>query len=514
MGLPKQRTNTMTKKLPAKALNKNVATKWNMLSQLMQKIVSPLTNIILAHILAPEIFGIVASITLVTSFLDIFTEAGFQKYLVYCDAKDDQEFKQTVSVAFWTNFALSMFLFIGLIVLQNPVADLVGVSGKGIAVAVAGVMLPLTSFSSIQAALFQRELQYKKLFGIRFVAAMIPMVITLPLALLGLGYWALLIGKIAGKVFNAIAMTAASRWRPKRYFSFRLFKKMFAFCSWSLGESVTTWLASNLDVLIVGSILSSYYLGLYKTSISMVNDLLRIVSSSILPVTYAVIARLKNDRPKFDREVYKSQQTLASVVLPMGAGVFLFRELATMIALGSQWGEAATLLGYWSLASCSNISFVYICDDVFRAVGRPKYSFYTHLASIALLVPAVLISANFGYGVLIVVRPLLAIFNLVTREIALRKCSDLTILKFFKNSWCPIVATAGMALVGILLKSMSSAMLWQFATIGICVIAYFGILCALPGGKAIIASLLDIILPGRKHKKSGIAAQGSGDIDS
>ena len=479
---------------------KNIATKWNMLAQLMQKIVSPITNIILAHLLAPEIFGVVASITLVTSFLDVFTEAGFQKYLVYCDAKDDEEFGHTVSVAFWTNFALSMFLFVGLILLRNPVANLVGVSGKGMAVAVAGVVLPLTSFSSIQAALFQRELQYKKLFGIRFLGSLIPVVVTIPLALTGVGYWALLIGKIAGTAYSAVVTTLASKWKPKFFFSFKVFKKMFGFCSWSLGESVTTWLATNLDVLIVGSILSSYYLGLYKTSISMVNDLLRIVSSSILPVTYAVLSRLKDDTKQFNKEVYKSQQTLASIVLPMGVGVFLFRDLATTIALGSQWSEAATLLGYWGLASCVNIAFVYICDDVYRAVGKPKVSFYVHVAAVAVLIPAVLYSAKLGYEVLIVVRPLTILFEIIAREIALRKCSGVTILQFFKNSLPPIIATACMAAVGVLLQLISSNMLWHIVSIGICAIMYFVVLYVLPGGKGIIAALLDIVWTNRKKK--------------
>lgn len=490
----------MTEKLPANKPDKNIATKWNMLAQLMQRIVSPLINILLAHILAPEIFGIVASITLVTSFLDVFTEAGFQKYLVYCDTKDDEEFKQTVSVAFWTNFALSMFLFVGLIVLRNPVANLVGVPGKGIAVAVAALALPLTSFSSIQQALFQRELQYKKLFGIRFIASMIPLVITLPLALLGLGYWALLIGKIAGNVYNAVAMTAVSKWRPKRYYSFKLLKKMFGFCSWSLGESVTTWLATNLDILIVGSILSSYYLGLYKTSISMVNDLLRIVSSSILPVTYAVISRLKNDKKAFNNEVYKSQQTLASIVLPMGVGVFLFKELATAIALGSQWAEAANLLGYWSLSSSVSIAFVYICDDVYRAVGKPKYSFYTHLAVIIALIPSVFVSAKMGYEVLIIVRPLIIIFEIIVREIALRRCSGVSVLRFFKNNLPILGATACMTVAAILLKMVSSGMLWQFVSIALCAAVYFVVLFILPGGKRVIADLLNIV--GAKGKVS------------
>ncbi len=481
-------------------MDKNTATKWNMLAQLIQKIVSPLTNIVLAHILAPEIFGIIASITLVISFLDVFTEAGFQKYLVYCEAENEEDLHKTVSVAFLINLGLSLFLFALLAIFRNPVAALVGVPGKGTAVVVAALALPLTSFSSIQQALFQRQLRYRQLFRIQLVGSVIPLVITIPLALMGIGYWALLIGKVCGNIYYAVAMTVSSKWKPTLYFSTKRLKKMLGFCSWSLGESVTTWLASNLDVLIVGSILSSYYLGLYKTSISMVNDLLRIVSSSILPVTYAVISRLKDDRKAFNQEVYISQQTLAGIVLPMGVGVFLFKELATTVALGSQWSEAATLLGYWSLASCSNISFVYICDDVFRAVGKPKYSFYTHLASIAALIPTVLISAKFGYAVLIIARPMLAVVNLFTREIALRRCSDLSILKFMKNSLTPMIAVGCMVIAGIFLKMVSDTMLWQFAAIGICAIVYFAVLFVLPGGKDIITALLSIVLPARKHR--------------
>lgn len=492
----------MAQRLSGDTPNKNVATKWNMLAQLMHKIVSPLTNIILAHILAPEIFGIVASITLVTSFLDIFTEAGFQKYLVYYDAKDEKDFSQTVSVAFWTNFALSVFLFLGLILLQNPVANLVGVSGKGTAVAVAGIVLPLTSFSSIQAALFQRDLQYKKLFIIRFVGALVPLMITVPLALLGWGYWSLLVGKIIGTAYSAVATTLVSKWKPKLFYSFKKLKQMLGFCSWSLAESVTTWLTSNLDVLIVGSILSSYYLGLYKTSISTVNDLLRIVSSSILPVTYAVISRLKDNRSQFDEEVYKSQQTLAAIALPMGVGVFLFRDLATTLVLGSQWAEASTLLGYWSLSSCISVAFIYICDDVYRAVGKPKLSFYVHIATIVALVPAVRFSAKMGYEVLIVVRPLMVIVGLIAREIALRRCTDISILRFVKNTLSPIIATVLMTVVGGLLQLVSNRILWQFICIGICIVVYFGVLYVLPGGKGIIAALLDIVMPNRKKRKN------------
>ena len=479
---------------------KNAATRWNALIQIVQKAVSPLTNILLAHILAPEVFGIVASITLVISFLDVFTEAGFQKYLVFCEAKDDADLGKIASVAFSVNFAFSLFLFTLLVIFREQVANLVGVPGKGTAVMVAALALPLTSFSSIQGALIQRQLQYKKLFAIQLIGSAIPIVITVPLALSGIGYWALLIGKVASNLYTAIALTVSSKWKPRFTVDFPRLKKMLGFCGWSMGESVTTWLATNLDILIVSSLLSSYYLGLYKTSISLVNEGLRIVSSAILPVTYSVISRLKNDEKRFNQEVYRSQQMLASIVLPMGAGLFLFRDLATNLALGSQWLEAADLLGFWSLATCIDIAFAYICDDVYRAIGKPRWSFVTHMAIIIVLIPAVYFSANIGYAVLVIVRPLTKIVGLVVREIALRKCSNISVFRFVKNSLPPILGVAVMWIAALVLQSLSKNVIWQFVSIGICAGVYFTVLYLQPSGRKILGDLIGIIRPQRKLK--------------
>uniref|UniRef100_UPI00398928BC oligosaccharide flippase family protein n=1 Tax=Methyloglobulus sp. TaxID=2518622 RepID=UPI00398928BC len=77
--------------------------KWSAITQIAAKIVTPVTTMVLARILAPEAFGVVATVIMIVSFADMFTDAGFQKYLVQHEFKDDDEKYRNTNVAFWTN---------------------------------------------------------------------------------------------------------------------------------------------------------------------------------------------------------------------------------------------------------------------------------------------------------------------------------------------------------------------------------------------------------------------------
>ena len=165
------------------------ATKWSTISQIAARLIAPITNMVLARIISPEAFGVVATVTMIMSFTDMFTDAGFQKYLVQHEFRDEDEKFKNANVAFWTNFGISIFLWFTIIVFREQIAILVGNPGLGNVIAIACVQLLLTSFSSIQMALFRREFDFRTLFVVRIVAVCIPFVVTIPLA-----FWVLVIG--------------------------------------------------------------------------------------------------------------------------------------------------------------------------------------------------------------------------------------------------------------------------------------------------------------------------------
>jgi PST family polysaccharide transporter len=137
------------------------ATKWSSITEISAKLVAPISSMVLARLLTPEAFGVVATINIIISFADMFTDAGFQKYLIQHRFKSEEDRFQSVTVAFWTNLFFSLLLWGIIAVFRDQIATLVGNPGLGNVIVIACVTLPMTSFSSIQMALFKRDFEFK-----------------------------------------------------------------------------------------------------------------------------------------------------------------------------------------------------------------------------------------------------------------------------------------------------------------------------------------------------------------
>ncbi|MCM3722101.1 lipopolysaccharide biosynthesis protein [Solibacillus isronensis] len=451
------------------------ATKWSTITQIAAKIINPLTNMILARILAPEAFGVVATIIMITSFAEMFTDAGFQKYLVQHEFKDEEEKNKNANVAFLTNLAISIFLWGLIILFSEHIAAIVGNPGLGNVVAIACIQLPLTAFSSIQMALYRRNFDFKTLFTVRIVSICLPFVVTIPLAFVGMNYWALIIGNIVMQLSNAVILTIKSKWKPSWFYKVSILKKMLSFSIWSLAEAIAIWLTAWIDVFIISTFLTEYYIGLYKTSITMVNGLMTLFTASIMPILFAALSRLQNNDIAFKQVYYKYQRVMAYFVLPIGIGLFLFSDLATQIMLGSQWTEASSIIGIWSLTSAFLIITSYFNGEVYRSKGRPKLSFISQMIHLAFIIPTCLVSIQYGFLALVFSRALIRFQGMITSFIIMKFFMNFSVFDTIKNVSKPLIFTFMMTLVALLLKQLSSTMLWDFVTIIFCALIYTGI---------------------------------------
>lgn len=166
------------------------ATRWSSITEVASRLVLPLVNMVLARLLTPDAFGVVATITMIVSFAEIFADAGFQKYIIQHKFADNIELNQCTDVAFWTNLSVSSFLWLIICVFSEPLATLVGNPGLGNVVAIAALSLPMYAFSSIQMSRFKRDMDFKSLFFVRMISILVPLFVTIPIAILTSSYWA------------------------------------------------------------------------------------------------------------------------------------------------------------------------------------------------------------------------------------------------------------------------------------------------------------------------------------
>ncbi|NDI34867.1 lipopolysaccharide biosynthesis protein [Chengkuizengella sediminis] len=469
------------------------ATKWALITEIAAKLVIPITNMILARLLVPEAFGIVATITMIISFADMFTDAGFQKYLVQHEFNNEEEKYQNTNVAFWTNLGISVFLWGIIALFYERIAALVGNPGLGIVIVIACAQLPLTSFSSIQMSLYKRDFDFKTLFLVRIVSVCMPFFVTIPLAFMGFSYWALIIGNLCGELLNAIILTIKSKWKPKLFYKVRILKEMLSFSIWSLIEAISIWVTVWVDVLLIGSVLNSYYLGVYKISLSMVNTLMAIITSATVPVLFSALSRLQNNKEEFNRMFFKTQRAVSIVIIPLGVGVYLYSDLATQILLGNQWSEASGVIGNWALTSAIIIVFGYLCSEVYRAKGRPKLSFLGQVLHLMVLIPVCIISSKYGFWALVYARSWIRLQGVLVHFLIMKFAIGIPIIKVIRNVFPTIVAAITMGFLGFFLQQLFSGLVWSFISIIICVIFYFGIVYMFPSMRPVMLALINQI---------------------
>lgn len=480
--MPQELNNKITK-----------ATKWSAITEVMAKLVMPIVNIILARLLTPEAFGVVTTLTMIITFAEIFTDAGFQKYLIQHEFIDEEDKNKSTNVAFWSNLLMSLLIWGIIALFSEQLASMVGNPGLGNVLIVACVSIPLLAFSSIQQALYKRDMDFKTLFKVRMIGIFVPLFVTVPLAFALRSYWALIIGTITQNLVNAIVLTLFSKWKPRLYYSLAKLKEMLSFTVWSMIESVSIWLTNYVDVFIVGTSLNQYYLGLYKTSSTTVGQVMGLITGITTPILFSALSRLQSDEMEFQHLFFKFQKYISILIMPIGVGFFCYSELVTKILLGNQWLETSGYIGLWGLTSAITIILSHYSSEVYRAKGRPKLSVLAQCLHLIVMWPAVAIAVKYGYEALYVTRSMVRFEMILVNLVLMEHFIQISSKKMLKNVLPSFVASMIMGIFGFVFVKISDNIWWQLMSIIICAIVYFIFVRLFPEEKRIIE--LKVIRP-------------------
>lgn len=466
------------------------ATKWSALSELFAKIVNPLTSMILARLLTPEEFGIVATITMIVVFAEIFTDAGFQKFLIQHEFKDEMSLLQNINVAFWTNFILSIIIWIGIWLFDDSIANLVGNPGLGVAISIASFAIPLESLSSIQMALYKREFDFKTLFKIRIVGILVPLLVTIPLAFIFHNFWAIIAGTLLTNVLNAAILTLYSRWKPKFFYSFDVLKGMLSFSMWSMIEAFSVWFTNYVDIFIIGVMLSQYCVGLYKTSMTVVGQITAVVTSISTPILFSALSRLQTDRILFENLFFKFLKIVGMLTVPLGVGIYCYRQLVTYILLGQDWTDASLFIGFWGLTSSVTIVLAHYSSEVYRSLGKPILSVVAQWLHILALVPIIYWGATQTFETLCIYRAAVRLQLVIVQMLIMYVFIKISPKNMVLSILPAIICSIPIFVISHVTEMLSSSTLISVISIIICILAYFTAMCAFHQERVIILGFI------------------------
>lgn len=470
------------------------AAKWSLITEILAKLITPVTNIILAHILAPTAFGILATIMMVISFAEMLADAGFQKFLVQYEFESEDEKQKNVSVAFISNIVLAIVLWLIIIIWRDELAILVGNEGLGFPLAVMGAMLPLGAFSSIQMAMYRRSFNFKFLLSIRMITIITPLFISIPMALAGFDYWSLIAGLLAAHLFTAIALCVRQEKLISIYFSSTVFRKMFSFSAWSLAEAFSIWLTAWVDTFIISHFLDAYYLGLYKMPTAIVTTVMAIATSSMAPVLFSALSRHQHNQVEFEKTFLTFQKYMALFLVPLGVGMFVYQDFIVEILLGPQWKLAGIVLGSWALSSSLVTAISYLISEAFRAKGMPNISFLAQMAHLFVLIPVIYVCVQYDFTTFVYARSIVRVQMVAVLLYLLAIYVGMNAWLVIRNIKSYIIASAVVGTGSYVLLHLHNSMIWTIFCICISLILYLVVLYLFPTERIILTKIWESVL--------------------
>lgn len=479
------------------------AIKWPIISEILAKMIAPITQMVIARILAPEVFGMFATVTVIKSFVDIFADAGFSTYMVQHEFANEEERTHASNATFTVSFLLSLLLYITLAVLAEPVCVLMGNPGMGLAVAVLGLTLPVGAVSAVQSWLCTRDFDFKAYFIIRMITLVMTPAVTIPLALLTASYWPLIINTLAIQIAASIAIYRRSAWKPKFLFDIKLFKEVTRFSALSLAERISGWLFGSAETMIVSVIMGDYLLGLYRTGQNLSNQILSIVLSPVSMMFFPMISRLQTEKDAFRETLLTFQRATAMLVIPMGFGVYLYRDFVLRVFLGWEWFGASDMLGYSAIvAALSSVFFSYGITAL-RGQGKLHLPIIAGWLNIPFTIAAILLNTgDFAAMSFWVSAARLEIIPVAL--IMLYKAEGIGPLPQIRATLPAFISCGVMYAAGTRLRLVNPISdKWQFVSIAICAVIYFAVLMLFPSYRAQARELIITVKSKLKSKFKG-----------
>lgn len=393
------------------------ALKWSFLSELSAKLLAPAVFIILARLLTPEDFGVVAVAMMVIGFSQIFWEAGMSKAII--QYRGDRA--TAADVAFWINCGLACVVAAILIVTAEALAGSVFHDPQVAPVLqVMALQVLLSAVVSVHTALLQKDMQFKPLFWVRLTTVAIPGLISIPLAWQGKGYWALIAGILAGQLVQVAMLWRMSPWRPRWAFDIRVARTLGGFGAWVGLSGLLAWFYVWADSLIVGIYLGSGELGLFRTGNQFAMMIFAIPFGPILPVLFSHFSRLGQSKEELEHLIEKTVKVLILLSIPIALIIFSLSDTIAAALFGDDWKGIGPIIGIMALAH--GFSWVIgMNGEAYRAMGQPRYETLAIAATLPVYLVAYIVSIRHGLDTFIWTRLLLTLFcGLLLQFVVLR----------------------------------------------------------------------------------------------
>lgn len=366
---------------------------WKFMERIGAQGASFILTIILARLLTPYDYGVVALITVFISLATAFVQAGFNSALIQKKAAKDVDYSSSLLVSVAIAIALYALLFFG----APLIASFYGNSALVEITRVLALVLLPGSINSIQIAKLTREMKFKCLFFASTTATITSALVGIFAAWKGAGPWALVCQQLTCQCLNCILLSPLAKWRWSLNGGIQSIREMLPFGSRILASNLMVTIFLNLRSLIIGKAYTSEDLGFFNRGKQFPQTIMESINGTIQTVLLPVYAQKQGDPETLHRMIRKSVRISNYVIFPMLVGVSCIATPMVTLLLTEKWLLCVPFIQYFAISyMCQPVQI--ITAQAMRAAGDSKTPLKIEIArkisEIVLLVIAIPISVK------------------------------------------------------------------------------------------------------------------------
>lgn len=365
--------------------------KWTTASKIGQQTLQFSTLIILARLLLPEDFGLMASAMVVIGFVNVFRDLGLSAALIQKQNLSDELF----SSVFWLSVAIGLIMMLALIIFSPYIADFYNANVLVPILQVLSLSFLFSGLSAVQQALLEKELKFKIISKIELFATFLAAVTGITMAILKFGIWSLVLQNLVFTFTVSSLFWIRLSKRPKFFFKWREIKSIYNFSANLAGFNILNYFVRNADYILIQKFLGEQQLGYYTLAYRLMLYPLKNITAVMTRVMFPLLSKIQNDNKRF-RDIYlKLVNTISLLSFPLMLGLVAVSDNFVIVVFGAKWEPVTTLI--LILAPLGLLQSIYTpAGIIYQAKGRTDWWFRWGLLTGVLFVTAFWIGLEWG----------------------------------------------------------------------------------------------------------------------
>lgn len=415
---------------------------WKYLERFSYQIIQFIVQIILARILFPEDYGIIAITTVYIAICNVFIQSGFNMSLVQRKDIVDEDY----SSVFTVGLIISSILYIIIFFTSPLIASFYNIPILSITFRIISIILIINSLNSVQSAYLVRKFEYKKIFLSNFISIIISGLIGVILALNNFGIWSLVFQQIIYSLISTIVMYFIIDWKPKFLINIKRIKYLFSFGWKLLCSGLIDTVYNNIYELIIGKKINQTTLAFYSKAKQFPSLIMDNINSSISSVMLATLSRLQDNLVEIKNVLKKAIIVSSTILFPMMIGLMAIAEPLIQLLLTDKWLECVP---YMQLLCLSFILMpIHTMNlQTMNSIGRSDLFLKVEIGKKIIAIIILIITIPFGIYAMILGQIFISFISAFINTIPSKKTINYGFLEQMKDIFPQLILSIFMGII-------------------------------------------------------------------